>query len=146
MEQRLNLREVIPEALERVSALSQHMRSRVDGTLLELLMLRASVLNGCAVCVDLHTTDAMKNGEDVRRLFAVSAWRESSLFTPAERAAFALTDAVTRLSEEGVSDDVWDPAVAAYGPSMAAELVVAIATINVWNRLNVTNHTTPRPL
>ena len=146
MHQRLNLNEVIPEAYKAVLALERHVRTKIDRDLLELVKLRASMLNGCAFCVDMHSTAALKNGEDPRRLFAVSVWRESPFFSPNERAALALTDAVTRLGEEGVTDEVWDDAVVAFGSSTAAELVVAIATINVWNRLSVTNRTDQPPL
>ncbi|HEY7625669.1 MAG TPA: carboxymuconolactone decarboxylase family protein [Ilumatobacteraceae bacterium] len=146
MKQRLNPLEVIPDAYRAVFALERHVQSKIDHGLLELVKLRASMINGCAFCVDMHSTDALKNGEDARRLFAVSVWRESPFFSPAERAALALTDAVTRLGEEGVSDEVWNDAVNAYGEATAAELVIAIATINVWNRLSVANHSAPPPL
>src|SRR5947209_5507009 len=129
-----NLFQNLPDAYKLVSALEQHVQSKVDHELLELVKTRASMLNGCAFCIDMHTTDAVKSGEDPRRLFAVAAWRESPFFTDAERAALALTDAVTRLGEDGVPDSVWEPVVAAYGEELAGELVVAIATINVWNR------------
>jgi len=145
MKQRLNLTDY-PDAYKAVYGLEQHVRSKIDGNLLELVKLRASVLNGCAFCVDMHSTDALKNGEDARRLFAVAAWRESPFFSPAERAALALTDAVTRLGDDGVPDDVWEATVNAHGEATAAELVVAIATINVWNRLAVTAHAAPPPL
>jgi alkylhydroperoxidase family enzyme len=104
------------------------------------------MLNGCAFCVDMHSTDAMKNGEKPRRLFAVAAWRESPFFSETERAALALTDAVTRLGEHGVPDDVWERVVAAVGAETAAELVFAIATINGWNRMAVTSRAEPPPL
>ena len=133
-----NLTELAPDGYRAVRSLEAHVRSKVDPELLELVKLRASVLNGCAFCVDLHATSAVKNGEDPRRLFAVAAWRESPFFSDDERSALALTDAVTRIAERGVPDDVWQPVVDAYGAETAAELVLAIATINVWNRLAVT--------
>ena len=122
------------------------MQSKIEHRLLELVKTRASMINGCAFCIDMHTTDATKSGEDPRRLFAIAGWRESPFFTDAERAALELTDAVTRLGEHGVPDEVWDAVVAAYGETTAAELVVAIATINVWNRLAITNHSQPPAL
>jgi AhpD family alkylhydroperoxidase len=141
-----NLFKTAPEAYQLVSALEQHVQTKVEHRLLELVKTRASMLNGCAFCIDMHTTDAVKDGEDPRRLYAVAAWRESPFFTDAERAALELTDAVTRLGEHGVPDEVWDPVVAAYGETTAAELVVAIGTINVWNRLAITNHSQPPAL
>lgn len=146
MNESRNVMTLAPDGYRAVRALEAHIRSRIDPSLLELVKLRASMLNGCAFCVDMHSTDAMKNGEDPRRLFAVAAWRESPFFGDAERAALALTDAVTRLDEHGVPDDVWDPVVAALGAGTAAELVFAIATINVWNRLAVTSRTEPPSL
>jgi AhpD family alkylhydroperoxidase len=141
-----NLIQSAPEAYRLIFALETHVRSKIDHDLLELVKTRASMLNGCAFCVDMHTTDALASGEDARRLFAVSVWRESPFFTDAERAALELTDAVTRLGEHGVVDEVWEPVVAAYGEATAAELVVAIATINWWNRLAVTGHSQPPAL
>jgi AhpD family alkylhydroperoxidase len=138
-----NLFQSAPEAYQLIFAVERHVRSKIDHGLLELVKTRASMLNGCSFCVDMHTTDALASGEDARRLFAVSVWRESPFFTDAERVALELTDAVTRLGEHGVPDEVWDPVVAAYGEATAAELVVAIATINWWNRLAVTGHSQP---
>jgi AhpD family alkylhydroperoxidase len=135
-----NLSQHLPEAYQRILALEKHVHSTIESELLALVKTRASILNGCAFCIDMHTTHAVADGEDQRRLFALAAWRESPFFTDAERAALALTDAVTRLDEDGVPDSVWDGVVAAYGEATAAELVVAIATINVWNRLAITNH------
>jgi AhpD family alkylhydroperoxidase len=114
--------------------------------LLELVKLRASMLNGCAFCVDMHSTDAIKASEDPRRLFAVSAWRESPFFTPGERAALAMTDALTRLGDDGLPDDAFAEALAHHGEKGVADLAVAFATINVWNRLAITGHAQPPPL
>ncbi|MEH1168212.1 carboxymuconolactone decarboxylase family protein [Micromonospora sp. CPCC 205539] len=136
--QRMNAAEVAPKAYQAVLGLEKYVQANVDHTVLELVKLRASVLNGCAYCVDMHSRDALANGESSRRLFAVSAWRESSLFDERERATLALTDAVTRLGEHGVPDDVWEAAAKVWSEKELADLVVAIATINVWNRLAVT--------
>ncbi|MGC9669446.1 carboxymuconolactone decarboxylase family protein [Planosporangium sp. 12N6] len=125
-------------AYQAVIGLERYIRENVDHTVLELVKLRASILNGCAFCVDMHSRDALAAGEDSRRLFAVAAWREAPFFTERERAALALTDAVTRLGEHGVPDDVWNGALAHWSRDEVANLVVAIATINVWNRLAVT--------
>lgn len=137
----------LPDAMKAITALEVVARRGVgDHTLYELVKLRASIVNGCSFCLDMHSTDLAEHGEDWRRLMAVAAWRESDFFTPAERAAFALTDEVTRMGEHGVSDEVWDDAVEHHGLDGAADLVVAIATINVWNRLAVTAHKTAPPL
>ncbi len=103
-----------------------------------LVHLRASQINGCSVCVDMHPRMLKKAGETDDRLFAVAAWRDAPYFTEAERAALALTEAVTRLSDRSdpVPDAVWDEAARHYDEPALAALVVEIAAINVWNRLN----------
>src|SRR5688572_21353034 len=97
MEPRMNPYQLAPDGYRAVAALEGYVRGRVDHSLLHLVKLRASILNGCAFCVDMHSRDALAAGEDSRRLFAVAAWRESPFFTAAERAALGLTDAVTRV-------------------------------------------------
>ncbi|MGC4770403.1 carboxymuconolactone decarboxylase family protein [Micromonospora sp. DT44] len=140
----MNLFEVAPQGYQAVSGLEKYVQANVDHTVLELVKLRASMLNGCAYCVDMHSRDALAAGESSRRLFAVSAWREAlSFFDEREQAALALTDAVTRLGEHGVSDEVWDAAAKVYSEKELADLVLAIATINVWNRIAVTTHSEP---
>lgn len=147
MTQRFDLPTDVPDAFKRVNALEDHARRTVgDDRLYLLVKTRASMVNGCAFCVDMHSTHLAEGGEDWRRIVAVAAWRESSFFTPAERAALALTDEVTRMGEGGVSDEVWATAVEHHGRDGAAALVVAIATINVWNRLAVTAHVPTPPL
>ncbi|WP_408950573.1 carboxymuconolactone decarboxylase family protein [Lysobacter sp. Hz 25] len=104
-----------------------------------LIELRASQINGCSVCVDMHAREGKKAGESDERLFAVSAWREAPYFNEAERAALALTEALTRISDrpDAVSDEIWNEAARHYDEASLAALVVSIANINVWNRLNV---------
>jgi AhpD family alkylhydroperoxidase len=125
------------QALQAVGALTQN--SGLKEGLLELVYLRASQINGCSVCVDGHPRLAKKAGETDERLFAVAAWRDSPYFTDAERAAFALTEAVTRLSDrtDPVPDEIWNEAARHYDEPTLAALLIAIANINVWNRLNV---------
>jgi AhpD family alkylhydroperoxidase len=135
---RLTIADVSPEAFKAVMGMESYARRHNDPVLYELVKLRASILNGCGYCVDMHSTDALKAGESSRRLFGVAAWREAeSLFTDRERAAFALTDAVTRLGDHGVPDDVWDTAAAHFDKAELAGLLMAITTINVWNRLAI---------
>ena len=130
---------VLPDAMKALQALGASTRqSGISERMLELLYLRASQINGCGACVDGHPRIARKLGETDERLFAVAAWRESPYFTDAERAALALTEAVTRLSDraDAVPDEVWDEAARHYDEKALAALVIAIANINVWNRLN----------
>ncbi|WP_435588195.1 carboxymuconolactone decarboxylase family protein [Micromonospora aurantiaca (nom. illeg.)] len=140
---RMDMAAVAPEAYQAVLGLEKYVRANVDHTVLELVKLRASMRNGCAFCVDMHSREALAAGEDSRRLFAVAAWREAPFFDERERTALALTDAVTRLGEHGVPDDVWDAAAKVWSEKELADLVMAIATINVWNRIAVTCQTQP---
>jgi AhpD family alkylhydroperoxidase len=110
----------------------------IDSGLRELVRLRASQLNGCAYCVDLHARAARSAGVTAQRVDALAVWRESGLFTAAERAAFALTEDVTRLSETHVPEEVLSEVVDAFGEEAAAALVSLIVTINVWNAIGVT--------
>jgi len=105
----------------------------------ELVHLRASQINGCSVCVDMHAKALRKAGESEERVFAVSAWREAPFFSDAERAVLALTEALTRLAdkEEPVPDAIWDAAAEHFDEAQLAAIVLDIAQINVWNRLNV---------
>src|SRR3954449_7787618 len=105
----------------------------------ELVHLRASQINGCSVCVDMHAKAAIKSGESAERVFAVAAWRDTTYFSDAERAALELTEALTRLADrpDAVPDAVWDAAAAHFDEPQLAALVMDIASINVWNRLNV---------
>ncbi|NLS04307.1 carboxymuconolactone decarboxylase family protein [Rhizobium sp. P32RR-XVIII] len=131
---------VLPEAMQALMALSDvPLKVGLSPKLLELVSLRASQINGCGVCVDGHPRIARKLGETDERLFAVSAWREAPYFSDAERAALALTEAVTRLSDRAdpVPDGIWDEATRHFDGKSLAALVIAIANINVWNRLNV---------
>lgn len=105
----------------------------------ELVALRASQINGCSVCLDMHTRGAKKSGESDERLFTLAAWRDTPYFNDAERAALALTEAATRLSDRSnpVPDDVWNDAAKNFDEPALAALVVTIASINLWNRLNI---------
>ncbi|MEU4716302.1 carboxymuconolactone decarboxylase family protein [Micromonospora purpureochromogenes] len=140
---RIDMGQVAPEAYQAVLGLEKYVRANVDHRTLELVKLRASMLNGCSFCVDMHSRDALDAGESSRRLFAVAAWREAPFFDERERTALALTDAVTRLGEYGVPDEVWDAAAKLWSEKELADLVMAIATINVWNRIAVTTQAQP---
>lgn len=143
MTQRMRLSDIPTEGYRAVSALERYVRGTLDTRLLELVKLRSSILNGCSFCVDMHSQDALKEGEDVRRLFAVAAWRDAPFFTDAERAALALTDAVTLIANEGVPDEVWDAARKEFSEQEIGNLLLAISTINVWNRLAISTRQEP---
>jgi len=132
---------VIPDAMQAILALDKSAKNGpVPPTTLELVHLRASQINGCSFCVDSGSRHAKKAGETDERLFAVAAWREAPYFTDAERAALALAEAVTRLSDRAdpVPDEIWDEAARHYDEQALAALILSIATTNVFNRLNVT--------
>jgi AhpD family alkylhydroperoxidase len=131
---------LFPEAMQHLQALSQvSEQSGVPSKTLALMHLRASQINGCAVCIDLHVRFPQYKEESMERLLAVAAWRDAPFFTDAERAALALTEAVTRLSdrEDPVPDAVWEWAAKHYNEKELGGLLLTIATVNVWNRLNV---------
>src|SRR5215510_7014781 len=131
---------IIPDAMKALHSLSSAVeKSGVAMSTLGLVALRASQINGCSVCVDMHTRQIRQAGETDERLFAVAAWYDAPYFTDAERAALALTEALTRLSDRSdpVPDAVWEQAALHYGEAELAGLVIAIGNINVWNRFNV---------
>ncbi len=130
---------VIPQALEALEQLGNASAlSGIPESTLYLVHLRASQINGCSVCVDIHSRELEFAGESSERINMVAAWREAPYFTDAERAALALAEAATRLADnpEAVPDSVWDEAAAHYTEEQLAALVIAIATINAFNRLN----------
>jgi AhpD family alkylhydroperoxidase len=136
---RVAVGELAPHIDKAMNALAAAARdTRLEARLLELVRARASQVNGCAYCVDMHTRDAVANGDDVRRLFALPVWRETPFFTNRERAALELTEAMTRLSEAPVSDETIARAAEHFTDVELAELIWAITVINAWNRLGAT--------
>jgi len=132
---------IVPDALQAMLTLADIIKKGpLPSAILELVNLRASQINGCGFCVDMHSRALKKTGETDERLFAVAAWRESPYFTDAERAALALTEAATRLTDRGdaVSDEIWEAAARHYNDQELAVLILDIGAINLWNRLNVT--------
>src|SRR5690348_78755 len=140
--QRLSMHDIDPAAYQSVLAMERYVRnSGLEKPLYELIKIRASQLNGCAYCLDMHNRDARAGGEDQRRLDILSAWREApDLFSERERAALAFTEVVTRIGEAGVPDPVWAELIRCFDESEVVALLMAVATINVWNRLAVSTH------
>ena len=131
----------VPGALRALQALDKSTENDdVPYVTRKLVHLRASQINGCSVCVDMHARELKEAGEPDQRIFTVAAWRETPYFTDAERAALALTEAATRLSDrpDPVPDEIWDEAARHYDEPALAALVIQIALINVWNLLNAT--------
>jgi AhpD family alkylhydroperoxidase len=129
----------VPGAMQALMALGKAARGAgVPESTHHLVHLRASQINGCSFCVDMHAREAIAGGDTEQRVFAVAAWREAPFFSDAERAALALAEAATRLSdrEDAVSDEVWAEAARHYDEPALSALVLSIATVNLWNRLN----------
>jgi len=139
----MNQSDLVMQFVQRFSGASRVAESALPNTTQELVRLRASQINGCGFCTDMHTKDALAAGETQQRLNLVAAWRDAMVFTEAERAALALAEEGTRLADSatGVSDDVWQAARKHFDDEQLASLIIVIATINAWNRLNVISGT-----
>ena len=138
MTQRLNYAKQSPELFRRLADLSAAIRhGAVEAPILSLVEIRASQLNGCAFCLDMHVKQAKLHGERELRLHHVAIWRESPLFSPRERAALAWTEALTKLPEGGVSDDIYENVRSQLSEKELADLTFAVMTINAWNRAGV---------
>ena len=143
MTQRLSIRDVDPDAYKAVLGLEKYVHSgSLDEGLLALVKSRASQINHCAWCLDMHVAEARKAGIEQRQLDLLAAWREApALFSSRERAALAFTEQVTLISEDGVTDEVWNDLSAVFDEREIVFLLMAITAINVWNRMNVTVQT-----
>lgn len=138
MQARLNPFQANKDAMQAMLAISDRVaESPLEHSLLELVKTRASQINGCAFCVHMHTRDARAAGETEDRLYLLSAWRESPLYSDRERAALAWTEALTILERDGVSDEIYAGLAAHFTPAEQVELTLAISVINSWNRINV---------
>jgi AhpD family alkylhydroperoxidase len=141
---RLNVRELAAEPFKAfLDADEAIRRGPLGATVRELVKIRGSQLNGCAYCVDMHIHEARELGETEDRIYQLPVWRESRLFTEAERAALAYADAATRLGDDGVSDEVWNEVAARFEPDELSHLVMSVALINAFNRLGVPLRTKP---
>jgi AhpD family alkylhydroperoxidase len=146
MTKRIALGQRVPEIYKAMANLSAEVEKAaanagLDQKLLELVKTRASQINGCAFCLDMHTHDALALGESPRRLFVLDAWRETDFFTEQERAALALTEAMTRMSEHGdVPDDVYAEATRVFSEEQYRVVAWAVIVINSWNRMAITSH------
>jgi len=138
MKPRMNYYQAAPETIKALRAVeAQILASGLEKSLIELVKTRASQINGCAYCVDMHTTDARKHGETEQRLYLLSAWRESPLYTDRERAALAWTEAVTLIAETHAPDDLYEDVRAQFSESETVNLTMLIGAINAWNRIAI---------
>lgn len=139
MNKRINLSKVSPEAYEAMIGLESYIaKSGLDKKLYELIKTRASQLNGCAYCINMHTRDAMKLGETPQRLFLLDAWRETELYSERERAVLALTEEMTLIAGRHVSDDVYNEAAKHLTDKELAAVIMSVVAINGWNRISIT--------
>jgi AhpD family alkylhydroperoxidase len=136
MAQRLNYARQFPEGVHALLNLGKLISSSgLEASLLELVKIRASQLNGCAYCIDMHTKDARAGGESEQRLYALSAWRETPFFTPRERAALAWTEAITNIQQGHACDEVYEEVRGEFDEAQLVRLTMAITQINTWNRI-----------
>jgi AhpD family alkylhydroperoxidase len=139
----MSIPDVDADAYKAVLGLEKYVRSgNLDEQLLSIVKIRASQINHCAWCLDMHVAEGRQAGVEQRKLDLIAAWREAPvLFTDRERAALAFTEQLTLISEDGVTDDVWNSVTAVFDEKESLFLLMAIAAINVWNRMNVSVHT-----
>jgi AhpD family alkylhydroperoxidase len=144
LSQRINYIQQSPELFKKLVELNMLLKKGpIEESILALVSLRASQINGCGFCVDMHVKEAHIHGERELRLHHVAIWRESTLFSPRERAALAWTEALTRLPEHGVPDDVYDRVRTQLSEKELSDLTFAVMAINAWNRVNVAFRTVP---
>ncbi|MFD2761091.1 carboxymuconolactone decarboxylase family protein [Lentibacillus juripiscarius] len=144
MEARLDYYSIAPEAAKIMVEFEKYIQStNLDTMLLELVKTRASQINGCAFCLDMHTKDARANGETEQRLYCLNAWRETDFYTEKERAALALTEAITEIANHHISDELYNEVREQFNEKDFVDLVYAINTINSWNRLAITTRAVP---
>lgn len=141
METRINVQALEPAAYTAMFGLEKYLQSSsLKKSHKELLKVRASQINGCAFCLDMHTKDAIKNGETTQRLFLLNAWRETDLFDDEEKAILALTEEMTLIHQGGVSNKVYEQASKLFDEHYLSQLIMAIVTINAWNRIAITTN------
>jgi AhpD family alkylhydroperoxidase len=144
MNPRMNFYQATPEIIKALTAVETQIQSSgLEQSLIELVRTRASQVNGCAFCINMHTLDARKQGETEQRLYLLNAWREAPVYTDRERAALAWTEAVTLISETHAPDDVYDEVRKHFSEAETVNLTMLIATINAWNRLAISFRTVP---
>ena len=138
---RINIKEVSPDAYKAMMALENYIeKANLNPLYKELIKIRSSQINGCAYCIDMHTRDAKKLGESERRIYALSVWHESPLFSEEERTLLSATDEITNLSIKGLSEETYNNLTKYFDPLAIAEIIMIVITINSWNRIAVSTH------
>ena len=143
MENRIDIQQLEPDAFKAMFALENYLHnSGLSRTQLYLIKIRASQINGCAFCINMHTTDALKQGETAQRIFLLNAWKETGLFTEEEKIILAITEEVTLISQNGLSDETYRQAEQLFSGNQIAQIIMAVVTINAWNRIVISTKKT----
>lgn len=143
MENRINIQELEPNAYKAMFALEDYLQNtQLSITHLELIKIRASQINGCAFCINMHTSDALKQGETSQRIFLLNAWKESELFTEEEKVILAITEEVTLISQNGLSDETYKQSKNFFDENQIAQIIMTVVTINAWNRIAISTKKT----
>lgn len=143
MENRIDIQQREPEAFKAMYALENYLHnSGLSKAHFYLIKIRASQINGCAFCINMHTTDALKQGETAQRIFLLNAWKETGLFTEEEKTILAITEEVTLISQNGLSDETYRQAEQLFDGNRIAQIIMAVVTINAWNRIVISTKKT----
>lgn len=144
MEKRVNISETEPQAYKAMSALERYLATTgLSKTHKELVKIRASQINGCAFCIDMHTKDALNNGETTQRIFLLNAWHETDLFTDEEKVILKMTEEVTLIHRQGLSEETYRKAEQLFDKNYISQIIMAVVTINAWNRIAISTRMEP---
>lgn len=144
MEKRININDIEPQAFKAMFALENYLaNTQLSKINKELIKIRTSQINGCAFCIDMHTKDALKYGETTQRIFLLNAWRETDLFTAEEKVILAMTEEITLIHKHGLSNETYQKASALFDKNQIAQIIMAIGTINTWNRIAISTQLEP---
>ncbi|HLT49808.1 carboxymuconolactone decarboxylase family protein [Sphingobacterium chuzhouense] len=143
MEKRIDIQQLEPDAFKAMRVLENYIQhSGLSKTYLYLIKIRASQINGCAFCINMHTSDALKQGETAQRIFLLNAWKETGLFTEEEKTILAITEEVTLISQNGLSDETYRLAEKLFDGNQIARIIMVVVTINAWNRIVISTKKT----
>ncbi|KIX22557.1 hypothetical protein SY27_01595 [Flavobacterium sp. 316] len=141
MEKRIQIDVIEPEAYKAIFALENYLqKSNLSNTHKELIKIRASQINSCAFCIDMHTKDALKYGETQQRLFLLNAWKETDLFTEEEKTLLQITEEITLIHQQGLSDETYKKAIKIFDENYLSQIIIAVITINTWNRIAISTN------
>lgn len=141
MKQRISIKDLEPKAYTAMFGLEKYLNSTgLDKKLRNLINIRASQINGCAYCIEMHSCEALADGENQKRIFALSAWWESPLFTEKEKTLLAITDEVTLIAEQGLTEKTFEAAGKFFTDNEIAQIIIQIGTVNTWNRIAISTH------